>query len=127
LTNHRCAKYSLHTTKEAHRKEYELATKTATDDLQGQVLDTIRKGQEAVVDGLRSWTEAAEQFVPKTAAWPGADRYPSPAELVDTAYDFTFELLKAQRDFFHKAIEVTTPLYERIEEQGAKAAKSVKS
>ena len=102
-------------------------TKTATDDLQGQVLDTIRKGQEAVVDGLRSWTEAAEQFVPRTAAWPGADRYPSPAELVDTTYNFAFELLKAQRDFFHKAIEVTTPLYERIEEQGTKAAKSVKS
>ena len=84
-------------------------TKTATDDLQGQVLDTIRKGQEAVVDGLRSWTEAAEQFVPRTAAWPGAERYPSPAELVDTAYDFAAELLKAQREFLHKAIEVTTP------------------
>ena len=102
-------------------------TKTATDDLQGQVLDTIRKGQEAVVDGLRSWTEAAEQFVPRTAAWPGAERYPSPAEWVDTAYDFAAELLKAQRDFLHKAIQVTAPLYERIEEQGSKAAKSVKS
>ena len=104
------------------------STKSATDDLQVQVLDTIRKGQEAVVDGLRSWTEAAEQFVPRTAtAWPGADRYPSPAQLIDTTYDFAFELLKAQREFFHKAIEVTTPLYERIEEQGTKAAKSVKS
>src|SRR4030095_13000933 len=49
------------------------------------------------------------------------------AELVDTAYDFAAELLKAQRDFLHKAIEVTTPLYERIEEEGSKAAKSVKS
>ena len=104
-----------------------MATKTATDDLQGQVLDTIRKGQEAVVDGLRSWTETAEQFVPRTVAWPGADRYPSPAELVDTAYDFAAELLKAQREFLHKAIEVTTPRYERIEEQGTRAAKSVKS
>ena len=102
-------------------------TKTTTDDLQGQVLDTIRKGQEAVVDGLRSWTEAAEQLVPGAVAWPGADRYPSPAELVDTAYDFAAELLKAQRDFLHKAIQVTTPLYERIEEEGTKAAKSVKS
>jgi hypothetical protein len=102
-------------------------TKTATDDLQGQVLDTIRKGQEAVVDGLRSWTEAAEQFVPRTTVWPGADRYPSPAELIDTTYDFAFELLKAQRDFFHKAIEVTAPLYDKLEEQGAKAAKSAKS
>jgi hypothetical protein len=102
-------------------------TRNATDDLQGQVLDTIRKSQEAVVDGLRSWTEAAEQFVPKTAGWPGAERYPSPTELVDTAYDFAAELLKAQREFVHKAIEVTSPLYERIEEQGSKVAKSVKS
>jgi hypothetical protein len=102
-------------------------TKTASDDLQVQVLDTIRKGQEAVVDGLRSWTEAAEQFVPRTAAWPGADRYPSPAELVDTAYDFAAELLKAQRDFLHKAIQVTTPLYERIEEEGTKAVKTPRS
>jgi hypothetical protein len=104
-----------------------LATKTATDDLQGQVLDTIRKGQEAVVDGLRAWTEAAEQFVPRTVAWPGADRYPSPTELVDTAYDFAAELLKAQREFLHKAIQVTAPLYERIEEQGAKAAERAKN
>jgi hypothetical protein len=102
-------------------------TRNATDDLQGQVLDTIRKSQEAVVDGLRSWTEAAEQFVPKTAGWPGAERYPSATELVDTAYDFAAELLKAQREFVHKAIEVTSPLYERIEEQGSKVAKSVKS
>ena len=102
-------------------------TKSATDDLQGQVLDTIRRGQEAVVDGLRSWTEAAEQFVPRTVAWPGADRYPSPAELIDTTYDFAFELLKAQRDFLHKAIEVTSPLYEKLEEQGTKTARTVKS
>lgn len=102
-------------------------TRSATDDLQGQVLDTIRKSQEAVVDGLRSWTEAAEQFVPKTAPWPGAERYPSPAELVDSAYDFAAELLKAQREFLHKAIEVTTPLYERIEEQGTRTARTVKS
>jgi hypothetical protein len=104
-----------------------LATKTATDDLQGQVLDTIRKGQEAVVDGLRAWTEAAEQFVPRTVAWPGAERYPSPTELVDTAYDFAAELLKAQREFLHKAIQVTAPLYERIEEQGAKVAERAKN
>jgi hypothetical protein len=102
-------------------------TKNATDDLQGQVLDSIRKGQEVVVDGLRSWTEAAEQFVPKSAAWPGADRYPTPAELVDTAYDFAAEVLKAQREFLHKAIQATAPLYDRIEEQSTKAASRTKS
>ena len=122
-----CAASRKHTGKEPYTWP-STSTKSATDDLQVQVLDTIRKGQEAVVDGLRSWTEAAEQFVPRTAtAWPGAERYPSPTELVDTAYDFAAELLKAQREFFHKAIQVTTPLYEKIEEQGTKAAKSVKS
>jgi hypothetical protein len=113
---------------EEHSERNQMAAKTATEELQGQVIDTIRKGQEAYVDVLRSWTEAAEQIVPRTIAWPGTGRYPSPAELVDTAYDFAAELLKAQRDFVHKAIQVTTPLYERIEaqveEQAAKATPS---
>jgi hypothetical protein len=98
----------------------------ATDDLQGQILDTIRKSQEAVVDGLRSWTEAAERFVPRTGAWPGADRFPTPAELVDATYDFAGEVLKAQREFLHKAIQVTAPLYDRTGED-AKAAGRAKS
>ena len=105
--------------------------KNASDDLQGQIIDTIRKGQDAYVDVLRSWTEAAEQLVPRTAPWPGTDRFPTPAELVDTAYEFTGELLKAQREFVHKALQVTAPLYERIEEQveaqSAKAASRAKS
>jgi hypothetical protein len=100
------------------------ATRNAADDVQGQVLETIRKSQEAVVDALRSWTEAAEQFVPKTASWPGADRFPTPTELVDTAYDFTGELLQAQREFFHRALQVTAPLRDRIEEQGTEAART---
>jgi hypothetical protein len=96
-------------------------TRTAGDEVQDQIVDTIRKGQEAVVDALRSWTEAAGQFVPRTAPWPGADRFPTPSELVDSAYDFTGELLQAQREFWHKAIEVTAPLRERVEEEAAKA------
>jgi hypothetical protein len=106
------------------RNDMPTATTSATDDLQGQVLDTIRKSQEAVVDALRSWTEAAEQFVPKTGSWPGAERLPTPAELVDTAYDFTGELLNTQREFFHKALQVTAPLRDRIEEQGTRVART---
>jgi hypothetical protein len=114
-------------TNNEERNEMPSTTKTAADDVQGQVIDTIRKSQEAVVDGLRSWTEAAEQFVPRTAVWPGSDRYPTPAELVDTVYDFYGELLKAQREFLHKAIQVTAPLYDKLEEQGVKAVNRTKS
>jgi hypothetical protein len=46
------------------------------------------------------------------------------AELVDTAYDFANEVLKAQREFLHKAIQVTAPLYDRIEEQATEATKA---
>jgi hypothetical protein len=63
----------------------------------------------------------------KTPAWPGADRLPTPAQLVDTAYDFAGELLQAQREFFHKAIQVTAPLYDKIEEQAAKVTSRAKS
>jgi hypothetical protein len=102
-------------------------TKTAADDLQGQILDTIRQGQEAAVEAVRAWTETAEQFLPRTGRWPGADRLPTATELVDNAYDFAAELLKAQRDFAHKALAATAPLYDRIEEQGTKAANRAKS
>jgi hypothetical protein len=103
------------------------ATKTANDEVQDQVLDTVRKGQEAVVDALRGWTEAAGQLVPGTAYWPGADRFPTPTELVDRYFDFTGELLQAQREFAHKALQVTAPLRERIEEETTKVTRSAKS
>jgi hypothetical protein len=109
------------------RKPMPSTTRTASDDVQDQILDTIRKGQEAVVDALRGWTEAAGQLVPKTAPWPGADRFPTPAELVDSYYDFTGELLQAQRDFFHKALEVTAPLREQVEVETTKAARAAKN
>jgi hypothetical protein len=102
-------------------------TRNATDDLQAQVLDSIRKTQEAVVDGLRSWTEAAGQFVPGTGAWPGAERVPTPAELIDAAYDFAGEVLKAQREFLHQAIQVTAPLSDRAEQHDGKTAGHGKS
>ena len=98
-------------------------TKTVTEDLQEQVLDTIRKSQEAIVEALRGWSEAVEPFVPKRA-WPLAEQLPSPAELVDSVYDFTGELLQAQRQFLHSALEATAPVTDRVKQQAAKTARS---
>jgi hypothetical protein len=113
--------------KHLERKGMTTTAKTTTEDLQAQILASIRKSQAAAVDVLRTWTEATERLVPRTAPWPGADRYPTPAELVDSAYDFAAELLKAQRDFAHKALQATAPLYDRIEEQSDKATSRAKS
>jgi hypothetical protein len=41
--------------------------KDPTQELQAQVLDGIRKSQEAVIDGMRTWAETIQQLVPGTA------------------------------------------------------------
>ena len=37
--------------------------KDPTQEIQTQVLDGIRKSQEAVIDGMRAWTETIQQLV----------------------------------------------------------------
>jgi DNA-binding transcriptional MocR family regulator len=58
--------------------------KDPTQEIQAQVLDGIRKSQEAVIDGMRSWAETVQQLVPGAAqtAVPGASQLPSPTEVV---------------------------------------------
>ncbi len=99
-------------------------SKNIADDVQGQVLESIRKSQEAAVAALRNWTEAVEQLTPKRDYRPLTDNIPSPAELVDTVFDFTGELLQAQREFLQSAIRATAPVTERLKDEGAKAARS---
>ena len=99
-------------------------TKNIADDVQGQVLESIRKSQEAAVAALRNWTEAVEQLTPRRDYRPLTENVPSPTELVDSVFDFTGELLQAQREFLHSAIRVTAPATERIKDQAAKAART---
>ena len=41
--------------------------KDPTQEIQTQVLDGIRKSQEAVIDGMRTWAETIQQLVPGSA------------------------------------------------------------
>ena len=38
--------------------------RTATQELQAQFLDSIRKSQDAVVDALRTWADAVHSVTP---------------------------------------------------------------
>jgi hypothetical protein len=53
--------------------------KDPTQEIQTQVLDGIRKSQEAVIDGMRAWTETIQQLVPGTgqSALPRTAQLPS--------------------------------------------------
>src|SRR5215213_5885192 len=52
--------------------------KDPTQELQAQVLDGIRKSQEAVIDGMRTWAKTIQQLVPGTPRppWPAPTSCP---------------------------------------------------
>lgn len=96
-----------------------------TQEIQAQVLDGIRKSQEAVVDGMRAWAETVQQLVPgsaQTAAVPGLGQLPSATEVVDSVFDFAAQLLNAQRELAHSVLGATTAIGERVQEEAERAA-----
>src|SRR6516225_5405560 len=97
--------------------------RTATQELQAQTLDWVRKSQDAVVDVLRTWAEAVQSVTPSLPVYavPFADQLPKPSELVADAYDFAGQLLAAQRKFAEDVIQITAPVVDS--EAQAPAAK----
>ena len=102
--------------------------KDPTQEIQTQVLDGIRKSQEAVIDGMRAWTETIQQLVPGTgqSALPRTDQLPSPTEVVDSVFDFAAQLLNAQRELAHSILGATTEIGERAQEAAKASAESAK-
>jgi hypothetical protein len=83
-----------------------------TQDLQNEVLNTVRKSQEAVVDALKTWVETVQSITPKVPALdlPFADKLPKPEEVVASAYDFAEQLLASQRKFAEEVLRATSAL-----------------
>jgi len=85
---------------------------TATQDLQNEILSTVRKSQESVVDAIKTWVETVQSITPKIPAMdlPFADKLPKPEEVVASAYDFAEQLLASQRKFAEEVIKATSAL-----------------
>ena len=85
---------------------------TATQDLQNEILSTVRKSQESVVDAIKTWVETIQSLTPKVPAvdLPFADKLPKPEEVVASAYDFAEQLLASQRRFAEEVIKATSAL-----------------
>jgi hypothetical protein len=86
---------------------------TATQELQGEILKTVRKGQEAVVDAIQTWADAVQSVKPSLPDLniPFTDKLPQPAEVMASAYDFAEQLLAAQRKFAEDTLAAIAPLY----------------
>ena len=102
--------------------------KDPTQELQTQVLDGIRKSQEAVIDGMRTWAETIQQLVPGAAQGPlpRTEQLPTPAEVVDSVFDFAAQLLDAQRELAHSVLGATTAVDESVQKETEKAAGTAK-
>ena len=81
-------------------------------DLQEEILKTVRKSQEAVIDAIRTWADTVQSITPKlpTMNVPYADRLPKPEDVVASAYDFAEQLLASQRKFAEDMVKATAPL-----------------
>jgi hypothetical protein len=86
---------------------------TATQELQGEILKTVRKGQEVVVDAIQAWADAVQAIKPPLPDLniPFTDKLPHPADVVAGAYEFAEQLLAAQRKFAEDALAAIAPLY----------------
>ena len=85
---------------------------TPTQDLQNDVLNTVRKSQESVIDAIKTWVETVQSITPKIPAVdvPFADKLPKPEEVVASAYDFAEQLLAGQRKFAEEVLKATSAL-----------------
>ena len=85
---------------------------TPTQDLQNEVLNTVRKSQETVIDAIKTWVETVQSITPKVPSVqvPFADRLPKPEEVVANAYDFAEQLLASQRKFAEEVLKATGSL-----------------
>ena len=90
-----------------------MTTSTTTQELQGEVLKTVRKGQEFVVDAIQAWADAVQAIKPPLpdVNVPFADKLPQPGDIIAGTYDFIEQLLAAQRKFAEDVLAVTAPLY----------------
>ena len=84
----------------------------ATQDLQNEVLTTVRKSQESAIDAIKTWVETVQSITPKVPAVdvPFADKLPKPEEFVASAYDFAEQLLASQRRFAEEVLKATSSL-----------------
>ncbi|MGD0923937.1 MAG: hypothetical protein ABR926_01930 [Streptosporangiaceae bacterium] len=87
-------------------------TRSTSQEVQTEILDAVRKSQEAMVDAIKRWAETIQSITPSIPVpnLPYADKLPKPEEFVANAYDFCEQLLASQRTFAESVLNATKPL-----------------
>lgn len=85
---------------------------TVTQELQDQILSTVRKSQEIALDAIKTMVDTIQTITPKVpgVSLPFADKLPKPEDVVASGYDFAEELLSSQRKFADEVVKTTSVL-----------------
>jgi hypothetical protein len=91
-------------------------------EVQAEILKTVRRSQEAVIDAIKTWADTVRTIAPPMPelSLPFTDKLPKPEELVGNAYDFAEKLLAGQRKFAEDVLRATAPLLPGSSDSGAK-------
>jgi 3-methyladenine DNA glycosylase AlkC len=77
-------------------------------NIQEQVLDAIKRSQEAALQVVSSWSESVSKLatkLPDMPKLPSIDSLPKPGEITDEFFDFAKKLMASQQEFVKKLIE----------------------
>ena len=81
-------------------------------ELEEGLLSATSKGQEIVLEAIKTWVETVQSFTPQLPAVnvPFADWVPQPEDVVTGAYDFAAQVLANQKKFVAELIKTAAPL-----------------
>ena len=87
-------------------------THTAGEQIQEEILKTVRNSQSAVVAAIQAWACTVQSITPALpdVNVPFAEKLPKPQELIASAYDFAEQLLASQRKFAEDVLNTTVPM-----------------
>jgi len=91
-------------------------------EVQAEILKTIRRSQEAVIEAIKTWADTVRTIAPPMPelSLPLRDKLPKPEEMVGNAYDFAEKLLAGQRKFAEDVLRVTASVLPGSSETSAK-------
>lgn len=96
-----------------------MPTLTITE-IEDQVFTTVRRGQDAIVEGVQALADRLAPYAAKLPEAPWAGRVPTAGELADRAFALYEKLVSEQKDFAERLLDAAAPLF--AEAKGTKPA-----
>jgi 3-methyladenine DNA glycosylase AlkC len=76
--------------------------------IQEQLLDAIKRSQDAALQIVGTWSESVSRLatkLPDMPKLPSIDSLPKPGEITDQFFDFAQKLMASQQEFVKKLID----------------------